>query len=166
MNEVALNNEIDTNEQIDRLEVQMSQLEAVDCPVTHHFIPGFYCRQILMYAGTLITSLIHNTTHPYVVTKGVVSVFTDEEQEVLIDATKTHHTGITRPGTRRVLFCHTDVIWTTFHPTDIVPVDNSEEAVEEAVERVKKLIIEEHENKYLGGVLKNNVLTKKIENEA
>jgi len=164
MNEVLEYIEQDTNDKIDRLEVEMSKLEPVDCPVTHHFIPHFYCRQIFMPKNTLVTSLIHNTFHPYVVSKGVVSVFTDEQQELLIDATEKPFSSITTPATRRVLFCHTDVIWTTFHPTEIIPVDDSKEAIDNAVNEIMNEIIEVRENKYLGGFLKNNKIIKTVEN--
>ena len=37
---------------------------------------------------------------------------------VEVDRYKAPFTGITHPGTRRLLFNHEDTIWTTFHVTD------------------------------------------------
>lgn len=118
-------------------------LEPVDCPLRHIFTPGLYVREILIPKGTLLTSQIHNTCHPFTISKGHISVLTDGEDEQLLFAP---YTGITYPGTRRILFAHEDVIWTTYHPTDIVPTDQTPEAVEIAVQKIKDLIIEKHDN--------------------
>ena len=82
--------------------------------VQHHFTEGLYTRQIFMPAGQLIVSKIHNTQHPFVVSKGAATVWTvGREDYQLIEAP---YMGITEPGTRRILFIHQDMIWTTFHP--------------------------------------------------
>lgn len=62
---------------LDQLEVAMMGLPAVEMPVVHRFTPGLYVREIFMAAGTLLTSKIHKTEHPYVVSKGRVSVLTE-----------------------------------------------------------------------------------------
>lgn len=126
------------DEKIDQLEAMMlANFPPINCPLTHRFTPGLYTREIFMPAGSLITSKIHNTEHPYVISKGVVSVFTDEDGEVLL---KAPHCGITKPGTRRVLYIHEDCVWLTFHPC----VDG------ETVEAIEKRIIEPHNNAFLG----------------
>lgn len=100
---------------IDALESAMiDKLELVDPPVTHRFVPGMYCREIFMKAGTLIVSKIHLTEHIYVVTKGRVSVYIPD---VGVQEISAPYTGITKPGTRRVLCIHEDTTWLTFHPT-------------------------------------------------
>lgn len=86
----------------------------VDLPVTHRFTPGLYTREIFMPAGTLLTSRIHKTEHPYVITKGRVSVFIPGGEVQHLEA---GYVGITKPGTRRVLYVHEDCTWLTFHPT-------------------------------------------------
>ncbi len=84
----------------------------LEFPVIHRFTPGMYIREIFMPAGSLLTSKIHNTEHPYVISKGKVSVWTGDDGVVTL---KAPHTGITKPGTRRVLFTHEDTTWVTFH---------------------------------------------------
>jgi hypothetical protein len=111
---------------IDELEQVMAQAEPLDCPVTHRFTPGLYIREIFMPAGAVITSKIHNTQHPYVVTKGRVSVWIEDTGWVLIEAP---YTGITNPGTRRVLLVHEDTVWTTFHPTTKTTVAEIEQDI-------------------------------------
>lgn len=89
-----------------------------------------------MPKGSLVTSKIHKTRHPFVVMEGAVSVWLNGGKEVLINAP---FTGITEPGTRRVLYCHTNVRWATFH----LNLDN------EDLEAIENRIIEKHENKLL-----------------
>lgn len=104
------------------LESKLDDLEAAivtgppaDCPVTHRFAPGLYIREIFIPAGTLLTSAIHKTEHPFVLAQGRIAVVSDNEGQVIYEAP---HVGITQPGTRRALFAQTDVVWVTIHKTD------------------------------------------------
>jgi hypothetical protein len=99
---------------VDKVEEGVSRLAEVDAPVTHRFTPGLYIREIFIPANTLLTSRIHLTEHPFVVSAGDISVWTKEGGTMRLRAP---YCGITRPGTRRILFAHEDTIWTTFHPT-------------------------------------------------
>ena len=107
------------HERLDRLERAMlgaagAGLTApVELPVEHRHFPGLYAREIFMPAGTLLTSKIHNTEHPYVVLTGCVSVFIPG---VGVERIEAPFVGTTRPGTRRVLYIHEDCRWITFHP--------------------------------------------------
>lgn len=99
---------------VDQLEALMlEQGELVDCPLVHRFTDGMYIRQIFMPKGTLITSKIHKTQHPYTVSLGAVAVSIDGGEWDHIVAP---YTGITNPGTRRILYILEDCIWTTYHP--------------------------------------------------
>lgn len=124
-------------EKIDQLEkVMVENFPIIDCPLIHRFIDGVYIREIFMPKGSLVSSKIHKTRHPYIVTEGVVSVWVNGGKEVLI---KAPFDGITEPGTKRILYCHTDVRWATFH----LNPDN------EDLEGIENRIIEKHENKLL-----------------
>lgn len=122
--------ELTTREQLDRIEALMGSgnYQPAECPVTHRFTPGLYIREIFIPAGTLLVTGTHRQTHPFVVSIGVARVHSEAEGWVEYAAP---HTGITTAGTRRLLYAATDVIWTTFHPTDKCTV---EEAVAELVE--------------------------------
>ena len=109
---------------VDTLEQKIMGLPAAECPVVHRFTPGLYIREILMRKGTLITSKIHLTEHPYVISKGVVDVFIEGVGWKRYAAP---YTGITKPYTRRILFIEEDTIWTTFHPTDETDLAKLEE---------------------------------------
>jgi len=106
-----------------------------DFPVVHHFTPGLYCREIHMPAGGVLTSKIHKTEHPFVVSKGhcIVYLNRDEWEDI-----RAPHFGVTKPGTRRLLFILEDTVWTTFHPTDLTDLLEIEDA-----------LIEPHENPLL-----------------
>lgn len=91
----------------------LDELPPVHMPVTHRFTPGLYIREIFMPAGTLLASMLHETTHPYVVLSGVAHVRIPGQEPVRIEA---GHLGITQAGTRRALFIEEDCRWATFHP--------------------------------------------------
>lgn len=81
------------------------------CPLKHSFGDGLYIREITMPKGMLLTSKIHKHTHPYFVLKGDVSVLTDEG----VVRIKAPFSGMTKPGTKRVLYMHEETVWTTVH---------------------------------------------------
>ena len=138
------------DELLDDLEVSLAHLPRVDLPVTHRFTDGMYIREIQIPAGTMLTSMVHKTQHPFVISQGSVKVTSDNEGSVIYEAP---FTGITEPNTRRALHALTDVIWTTFHvtnETDVAKIGEeilepkdmsriSEAAGEEVEEGYKKL---------------------------
>ena len=106
---------------VDAIEEAIESLPNQEMPLTHIFTPGLYTRQILMpkgppgSLGVLVTSRIHLTEHPFVLSAGVVSVWDDANGWTTLRAP---YIGVTKPGTRRILFIHEDAIWTTFHVTN------------------------------------------------
>lgn len=83
--------------------------------------PGLYTRQITLPAGTLLTSKIHKTCHPFIVVKGAITVYNTvgDTQEMFTAG----YRGITMPGTRRVLYVHEETVWITFHSTNKIGYD-------------------------------------------
>jgi len=137
---------------LDKLEAAILQYpdELIDGPLVHKFTDGMYIREIFMPAGSLWTSKIHKTEHPYVVSYGKAAVSIDAQEWYEITAP---YTGITKPGTRRVLFIIEDCIWTTFHRIDGMKSeynDLSKEEIEEIVNKIENDILEPHIN-YLTG---------------
>lgn len=100
---------------VDLMASHLLTLPQIECPITHFFTPGLYTRQCFVPKGSVIISKIHKTEHPFVISKGEISVWIEGTGVVKFTAP---FTGITKPGTRRVLYAHEDTIWTTFHPTD------------------------------------------------
>lgn len=82
------------------------------CPLKHHFGDGTYAREILMPKGVLLVSKIHKEKNPYFILKGDVSVMNEKGE---VTRFKAPHSGMTTPGTQRILFMHEDTIWVTVH---------------------------------------------------
>jgi hypothetical protein len=120
-------------------EAIVRRLALVEFEVTHRFAPGLYIREIFLPAGSVLTSRIHKYEHPFVISKGVISVWSANEGTVFYRAP---HTGITLPGTRRVLLAHEDTIWTTFH------LNPDEERNPDAI---VARVTQDHENALLEG---------------
>ena len=93
--------------------IEQNPAARVECPVKHHFLPGLYIREFHMPKDAYVASVIHNVEHPFFITQGVVTVFTDDGEGQTYEAP---FSGITQPGTRRMLYSHEDVIWITIHP--------------------------------------------------
>ena len=137
----------ENDERVDELEIFMAEnYQIIDCPLVHRFTPGMYIREIFMPAGSLITSKIHKTEHPFTISKGKVAVSIDGKDWEEFEAP---YTGITKPGTRRILYILEDCIWTTYH----VNADNCED-----LEKLEDKLIEKRENTLL-----KDIMNKKLE---
>lgn len=142
-----------SDHKINVLENMMLDYEAVYCPLTHDFGDGLYMRGIVMKAGTWITSLVHNTHHPFFLLEGQVDVYSENDG---VQHLKAPFNGMTRPGTRRVLYIIEDAVWVTVHATDIKPASQSEKDIDRAVCQIEAQIIEPYVNPLLGGRYINN----------
>ncbi len=92
------------------------------CPVTHSFGDGCYIREWNCPPNVVTVSKVHKIAHPFFVLKGRVSVLSQTGIETL----EAPHYGITQPGTKRVLFTHSDTTWVTVHVTDKKDLDEIE----------------------------------------
>lgn len=120
------------NERLECAIEAMRQMPPGDFPVTHYQTPGMYCREIFMPRGSQIISAKHKTEHPFVISQGVVHVYSENEGLVTYVAP---YTGITKPGTQRLLVIEEDAIWTTFHATTETDIDKICEGLVESDER-------------------------------
>lgn len=132
--------EMSINKLMDQAECIIATGKPVEMPLTHRFTDGMYIREIFMPAGSILTSKIHKTNHPFVVSKGKCIVYDGNKLETITAP----HTGITEPNTRRLLYIEEDTIWTTFHVTKKTNVDE-----------IEKDIIQEHNNEMLDKELFN-----------
>ena len=96
-----------------------------DCgPLKHTFGDGLYIRQITMFKGYLFTSKLHKLVHPYFVLSGDVSVITPDGPIRIVAP----YSGITKAGTKRILYINEETVWITVHPnpdneTDLVKIE-------------------------------------------
>ena len=99
--------------------------DSADCPVTHHFAPGLYAREIFMPAGHVVIGKIHRHAHINTISRGRVVVATEfGTQEMVAPCT-----FVSLPGTKRAVAVQEDTIWTTYHPTDETDIARIESSV-------------------------------------
>ena len=110
------------------LEKLIQQQDQVDCPVTHHFAPNIYAREMFIPAGTVLTGAVHKTAHLSMLVKGKVRVITDNEA-VDLTAPATVLSGV---GAKRAIYAYEDAIWTTIHATTETDVDKLVEELTES----------------------------------
>jgi len=94
-------------------------------PLKHTFCEGYYVREISARANQFIISKIHKFDHPYFLMKGECCVMT-EEGPVRI---KAPYYGITKAGTKRVVYVNSDMVWVTVHATENTDLDTIEEEI-------------------------------------
>jgi hypothetical protein len=116
----------DPDDFLNQCDVEILKMPPRECPVTHRFTPGLYIREIFMPKNTILTSLLHLTTHPFFIMQGEFSVW---HKGIEVQRIKAPYTGITEAGTRRLLYIHEDTIWTTCHVTDLTDPDEIIESI-------------------------------------
>ena len=145
MGELARHND----KRIDELEAEiLGSLDAVNCPLVHRFTKGMYIREVSIPSGALITSKIHKTSHPFTLSKGKVMI----SEGVEFTTIEAPFTGITEPGTRRVVYVLEDCIWTTYHAIPSIVGDEwqlDESAKQIVIDNIEKKIIKKRQNKLL-----------------
>lgn len=88
-------------------------------PVKHSFAEGCYVREIYNPANEIIITGIHAQSHPFFLMEGKMSILTEDG---IINIEAPHH-GITKPGTKRIIYTHTPCVFVTVHATDLTDPD-------------------------------------------
>lgn len=105
-------------------------------PLVHKFADGMYIRQLTVPPRTLTVTKIHKQTHPFFLLKGTISILTE-------DGVKTYtapYSGITKAGTKRIIWHHDEVVFTTVHSTKETDLDKIEnEVIAKGFEEVDEL---------------------------
>jgi len=127
----------DPHDELNKIEAWLIEQPQPVCPLKHTFTPNMYIREIFMPAGSLLTTALHLATHPFFILKGDVSVWYYDSP---IERYKAPYSGVTKAGTRRLIYNHEDTIWVTCHATTLTDVDE-----------VLKTIICTDMNPYLDG---------------
>lgn len=96
---------------IDKFEYELSTLPASELPLTHIFTDGLYVRKIFVPAGSMFTTVHHNTEHPFILVSGITEVVSNEESSSITGP----FMGITQKGTRRLVYAVTDAVYLTIH---------------------------------------------------
>lgn len=102
-------------ERILYLESAMKKSQScIDIEPMHYFSKGLYAREITIPKGTLLTGKIHKTEHLNIISKGDISVLTEDGPKRI----QAPFTMVSQPGTKRVGYAHEETVWTTIHATE------------------------------------------------
>tara|TARA_Y100001938_G_C7996754_1_gene382513 strand:- start:325 stop:930 length:606 start_codon:yes stop_codon:yes gene_type:complete len=94
-------------------------------PVKHTFADGCYIREIYNPPNQILITKIHKKEHPFFLMKGAMSILTEEGVQHI----EAPYQGITKPGTKRVIYTHTECVFTTVHATENTTVEDVESEV-------------------------------------
>lgn len=115
-------------EQVSHAEEMMrSYGEPVEIPTRHHFANpgtprGVYAREITIPAGTVLTGKIHKYAQINILSKGDISVLTEEG----IVRVQAPFTIVSPAGTKRIAYAHEECVWTTIHGTELTDLEEIE----------------------------------------
>jgi quercetin dioxygenase-like cupin family protein len=108
-----------------RMESALLELPQVVAPLTHHFAPGVYMREVCMPAGAIILGHEHTTEHFNIVLTGSARVLIDGKLS-FIKAPCVFSSGV---GVRKALLIEEEMRWMTVHPTDETDLGKLEETL-------------------------------------
>ena len=91
-------------------------------PLEHSFADGLYIRKLTVPAKTLTVTKIHAVNHAFFLQQGTISVLTEEG----VKKYTAPYQGITKAGTKRIIYHHDEVIFTTVHSTKETDIDKIE----------------------------------------
>jgi hypothetical protein len=118
---------VPTQDQIERLRMEMIQHQQVELPTEHYFADGMYCRKLTRPAGTLIVGKVHKKDHFFICAAGEIIAWTENGMRHLMPGDVVE----SKPGTKRVTFAVTDAVGITVHKTDKIDIDEIEEELVE-----------------------------------
>ena len=107
---------------INKLQEAAAKLPQAQLFTEHFFIPGVYVRWLFRPADTLIVGKIHRKEHMYLVCSGEVTVVGPGYKERIVGPKMI----ISKPGTKRAVYAHTDAVCLTIHRTDETDLDKIE----------------------------------------
>jgi len=104
--------EFSTQDRLNQFDSMLIASPQVECPLEEQFTPGLYIRERFVPAGTLFTTYTWKETHPFRCIIGELLIWESGKGWQLFEAPCK---GITKKGTKRVVYAITDVIWETLH---------------------------------------------------
>lgn len=103
-----------TREQVLRAEREMrARGTPVEIPVEHYYSDGVYGRKITIPADTVLTGKIHKKSNMNFLLAGEITVSTEAGMVKLVAPAIV----VSPPGTKRIAYTHTEVVWVTVHGT-------------------------------------------------
>ena len=115
-------------------EAWMKQQPQLELKTINYFSYGVYARELHIPEGTILTGEIHKFENLNILSKGRISVLTEEG----IKEVEAPFTIVSPSGTKRIAYAHTYCIWTTIHGT-----------FEKNVDRIRQQFIAASEEEWL-----------------
>jgi hypothetical protein len=133
-----------------RIESYMKTMKQIELQVKHHFAKGLYGRELFLPKGTRAIGKIHKREHLSVISKGAITVLTEEDGLRRIIAP---YTFVSQPGTKRLVIAHTDTIWNTIHATNETDLEKIEaDVIATSYEAFDELAFNQNLQILMGGV--------------
>tara|TARA_R110002126_G_scaffold66795_2_gene169647 strand:+ start:414 stop:938 length:525 start_codon:yes stop_codon:yes gene_type:complete len=95
---------------------------AKELPLEHFICNKTYTRQIILPKDIILTGKVHNFDHTSILSKGDVTIMTDEG----VTRIKAPATWISKAGTKRLIYVHKETIWSTIHQSEHTTVEELE----------------------------------------
>jgi hypothetical protein len=96
----------------------------IEFEAIHHFSPGIYARELHIPAGAIVTGKIHKTEHLCIMS-GDLEIMSEYGGGRFTG----HHTFLSKPGVKRIVYAHADTVFTTIHATLETDIAKLEEAL-------------------------------------
>lgn len=119
------NQAMDFRTRIVAIEKRMMELPQVEIPIEHHFGAGIYARTMVAPRGTMITGRIYKVPQMIIISRGKTTV-RSEDFNGLINGPHIYNSPI---GTKRFIYCHTDVVWTCLMAVESTDVESVEKEI-------------------------------------
>lgn len=94
--------------------------------IKHYFTDGVYARELTIPSGHIVVGKIHKHEHLNFLSKGKVTVLTEEGGKEVLTAPCTL---ISPKGVKRLLYTHEETVWTVIHVTSETDLDKIEKEV-------------------------------------
>lgn len=104
--------DLSTEDRIKQFDAFLIGMEQVECPLDEQFAPNLYLRERFVPAGTLFSTYTWKTEHPFFCSMGELLIWQDDKGWEVF---KAPCRGLTKAGTKRIVYAVTDVVWTTIH---------------------------------------------------
>lgn len=112
-----------TARDVDRLESAFLAEPQVDCPVSHHFGPGVYIREVVMPAGAYVIGHSHKDEHFNILLEGRLTLIREDGTRMEMAAPQTF---VGSPG-RKIAYIHETTRWQNVYATTETDVSVLEE---------------------------------------
>ncbi len=115
-----------TMERIQALQAEVAKYPQLTLEPEHFFAPGMYGRRLDIPAGSVVVGKVHRHDHLVMLMQGKAEIATPDGQRVTV---KGPSVWVSKAGTKRAIYTHTDCAFFTTHATDETDLAKIEEYV-------------------------------------